>query len=249
MSPRTRGDLLADLAATINDLTDIRINVELYETEVVEGSKRTRVRKRHIDTFPSLLDALLEAMQPASTGDSSAAGFESRPSAELEPIAVLAMIREQSGVWARALNMAKRRTLADRLHGLISATHTDTQLGNLVHDAHGWLHRAKVATGWETASFTLNQACPYCSVKNALVVTGDLERARCGKCGAEWDEMTVGLLGQMLTANETLETMTQATCESLHGEAACRRIFGHHDEHRDERGHYWLADPDETISA
>lgn len=239
----TRGDMLADLAAAVNELTEVRHHVEVVEVEKREGTTRKRVRAKRVQEFPSLLDALLDAMQPATSGDASAAGFESRPAAELEPIAVVATITQEAGTWARALKARPRKTLAGQLHALISTNPTDTQMRNLVRDAEGWVRKARIATGWEIRAFTLNQPCPYCWTKNSLTVTGDLEKARCSKCTAEWDEMTIGLLGSMLTVNAEAETWVTARCESIHHEHTCQRLDGHYYEHRDSDGRYWYSTP------
>lgn len=253
---RTRPEMLAELADCINGLTEIRTESTPYEIEERDGQIRRRVMRRHVETFPCLLDSLVEAMQPAgATEQTAAAGFESRPSAELEPIAVLAQITSESGTWLRAFNLKPRATLADTLHALVGAKHTEVMLANLVKDARGWLNRAETATGWANRAFTLNEPCPQCGRKNSLTVNGTMTNAVCTRCGVDWPENYFGLLGQMIMANQHVETMTVATCDDLHGESACYRKAGHvdkqglPDEHRDARGHYWLSVPDETISA
>jgi hypothetical protein len=230
----TRGDLLADLAAAVNELVEPRHHAEIYETEVDRGTaKRRRIRRRHIITLPSLLQSLEDAMRP-STGEAGApAGYESRPAAELEPAAVMRLITDSSAMWARVFGIRKE-TLAGRLRGLVSAHHTDTQLETLTREAGYWVRRARLATGWDPAPFTLNQPCPYCWARNALTITGDLERARCSGCGQEWDELTIGLLGQMLTANETQETAVLVRC----GWEDCYRV-GPHDVHWRRDGRTW----------
>jgi hypothetical protein len=232
---RTRGELLAELAGYINDLTEVRHHVEIYETEINTGTRRRRTRRRHITTQPSLLVFLTQAMEPGSSEDMAAlGGFESRPAAAINPTSVMRTIVDDSARWARTLSMARYATLPGRLHGLVSAAMTDNQLHNLVGDARWWVHMAKIATGEEPEPFTLNQPCPYCWRKHALVIAGDLGHAHCKACAAEWDEVTIGLLGQMLTANETRETLTDEPCWW----ADCYRL-GSHLDHWGRDGRIW----------
>jgi hypothetical protein len=232
---KSRGDMLADLAAAVNELVEPRHHVETYETEIDKGTRRRRTRRRHLITLPGLLRSLVDAMEPGATGEIGApAGYESRPAAELEPANVHRMITDQSAIWCRAFGI-QRETLSGRLRALVGARHTDIQLDTLTHEVQYWVRRARLATGWDAAPFTLNQPCPYCWAKNKLTITGDLEKARCGACGREWDEQTIGLLGAMLTANETQETMTAVVrC----GWDDCYRI-GDHDVHDRGDGRTW----------
>lgn len=245
MSLPSRGDMLADLADAINELTEIRNHTELIEAEERDGLIRRRVRRKRIVTFPSLLDELAEAMKPGAAGEASAAGFESRPAAELEPINVMAMITEQSRVWANLLNV-ERSTLKGLLHGLVGAQHSDIQLASVLKDAAYWVKRARQATGWDESPMTLNLPCPYCWKRHTLVITSDLMKAKCKnpKCNAEWDEMTIGLLGQMLTSNAEVETMPQARCDSLLADLRCYRLETHIYEHVDHRGRWWYSTPE-----
>lgn len=239
----TRAELRADLADAVRELTEPRHHVEYLErsvTEVIDDGrrrkgKRTRQRRRHAVTLPSLLQALLEAMTPASSADSiGGSGFESRPSAELEPISVLRMITEQTGVWCRLLSV-DRATLVAALHGLVGSEATDEQLAHLAHDAERWVKRARLATGFDKAPLTLNQPCPYCGRRHAIVVTGDLTAGRCSRCGTEWTPDTIGLLADMLTANTTQVTMALPRCVWA---PDCHRM-GPHDEHADGSGRTW----------
>jgi hypothetical protein len=232
---RTRGDLIADLADHVNDLTQIRHHAEIREVTETIGDKRKRVRKRHIITMPSLLESLAIAMSPATTGDTTAAGYESRPPAALEPINVMLLIRTESNVWCSVLDV-RRATLSQRLSALVGAAHTDTQLALLEREAAAWVRKAKLATGWEAESFTLNQPCPNCFRKHCLTITGDLQYANCSRCSMSWDPNTIGLLTQMLTVNETYETLAVTTCNDR-GE--CYLASGHVEEHRNSTGRHW----------
>lgn len=240
---KTRGELLADLAGHVNELCDPRLHTEILESSVTvtavntgrgTKSKRTRQRRQHIVTLPSLIDCLTVAMSPSSTGDAaSSGGFESRPSAELEPINVMRLIREQATRHANDLGV-RRDGLKAILHGLVGAAHTDTQLRKLAQDAAYWARRARIATGFDPAPFTIDQPCPYCWTRHAITVTGDLLNGRCNRCGAMWDELTIGLLGQMMTANQTQTTMTLERC----GWDSCHKK-GPHVDHSDGTGRTW----------
>jgi hypothetical protein len=243
MSERTRAEWLIDLADAVNELTEPRTISEIVEVplieEVVNGrgrrkAKRTRVRRRHTITLPGLIHELGQAAIPGS-GEAGAAtgGFESKPSAELEPLSVLREITDDTGRLARRYSIDKP-TLTATLHALVSAPHSDAELRDLSRQATRWVRRAKIATGFEPAPITLNQPCPYCTARHALVLTGDMENARCTRCGVDWTPDTIGLLADMLRANETVETLPELRCWM----ADCTRR-GPHDQHQDERGRAW----------
>lgn len=241
--PKTRGDLLADLAAAVNELVEPRHHTEFLiktVTEPVEQShgrkksKRTRRRDKHTVTLPGLLEALLDAAVPGSTDAGGIGGtFESRPPAELEAIAVLREVAVGVQDAATKLDVI-RPTLAGMLHALVGARHTDDQLRALVRDAQRWVRRARIATGFDAAPITLGDPCPYCLRRNALVVTGDLTTAHCQRCGVEWDHDTIGLLAEMLRANTEQQTAVDVHC---HWPECGRR--GVHLEHVDPRGRTW----------
>ena len=244
MSERTRAEWLIDLADSINELTEPRTISEIVEVPVVveeiangrgrRRAKRTRVRRRHTITLPGLIAELGNAAIPGSAEAGAATGgFESKPSAELEPLSVLREITDDAGRLSRRYNI-DRPTLTATLHALVSAPHSDTQLRELARQANRWVHRAKVATGFEPAPITLDRPCPYCTAKNALVLSGDMTNARCTRCGIDWTPDTIGLLGDMLRANETVETMPELRCWM----ADCTRR-GEHVQHQDVRGRAW----------
>ena len=254
----TRAELLIDLADSINELTKPRQNTEPLEAWVTRPvvsrsgkirEKRTRERRQHVVTFPSLLDELRAAAIPGS-GDAGAAtgGFESRPSAELEPLAVFREIDHDAGFWARTFQV-ERDDLAGVLHALVGAPHDDPQLAEIARQAARWVHRAKVATGHEPPPVTLNQPCPLCGRKAALVVTADLQTAHCTRCMSRWTAYTIGLLTEMIKANEDNEVLALERCWMVD----CRK-YGDHAAHEDTRGRTWrdtceLSAPDETMSA
>jgi len=231
---RTRQDMLADLADLVRELTEPRTSTEYRETVKIDGQKRTRVREPHTITMPGLLQSLMNALEPGVTGELiGTASFESRPSADLEPLRVWRLIQTGTSEWCTQLGI-KRHTLTGALSGLVSATHTDSQLETIAYQVASWVKAARLATGWDAEPFTLNQHCPYCWAKNQITVTGDLEHARCGRCKTEWTHDTIGLLGQMLTNNQTQETLALQSCDW----PDCYRA-GQHDEHWTKDGRTW----------
>jgi hypothetical protein len=229
-----RPEMLANLADDIRELTQQRTHTEYRETTKTDGQKRTRIRQPHTITMPSLLHSLEAALEPGITGELiGTANFESRPSADLEPLHVWRTIRDETRHWCWTLDY-HRTTLAEQLSGLVSAHHTDTQLELITSDANRWVRQARIATGWDPAPFVLDQRCPYCQSKNQLQVTGDLEHATCRRCNTQWGHDTIGLLGQMLRTNTQQETATPIPCPW----EACYRQ-GPHTDHWTRDGKTW----------
>lgn len=238
----SRVDMLANLADNINELTQPRKNVEAIESSVTvtvetgrrKKVKRIRQRRMHIVEFPSLMDSLAEAAQPGQDGtQNGSAGYESRPSADLEPLAVLTMIETAAVIWSNTLDTTWGATWTLTLSAFVSAHHTDAQLFALEDETRDWVKRARIATGLDAPPITLGDPCPHCGRRNALVITGDLTAARCQRCLRRWTPDTIGLLSQMLTAN-THDTLTRPRCVWLE----CAQT-GEHDTHNDWRGNAW----------
>lgn len=210
-SPSDRGAMLAELAGVITEFLEPRHHAEIYETvKVTPKGTRTTVRQRHITTHPGLLIALHQAAEPAATGELGSSSFESKPSADLQAVAVLDEIRRAVTVWAGVLGI-QSRSLSICMSALVSARHTDNQLETILGEAKAWRRRARYATGFDPLPMTLNDPCPYCWRKNSLMIGGDLTWARCSRCGRAWDEMTIGLLGVMLEQNQQRETLAEST--------------------------------------
>lgn len=239
-----RRTLLIDLADAVNELTRPRQTTTFIEHSVSRvvttrtgkrRAKRTRERRRHVVTLPSLLAELGQAAVPgaAATSGSTGAGFESRPSAELDPVSVLREITDDLGFWVRVFDL-DASSLSKALAALVSAPHDDGQLALIAGQAQRWVHRARVATGHEPPPITMRDPCPYCMRRNSLVITGDLQSARCTRCGVKWSPDTIGLLADMLRTNQTQETAVAVPCWM----PDCVRA-GPHNEHEDGRGRVW----------
>lgn len=241
----TRTEQLTDLADSIRALTQSRQEATILEQSITQTittrsgkthAKRTRERRRHTVTHQSLLDELAQAAIPGANGTAATpAGFESRPAAELDPISVLREITDDASWWARALNLDEPN-LPKLLSALVSAHTDDAQLAYLTRQADRWVHRALVATGHEPPPVTLKDPCPYCGRHNSLTITGDLNAAKCGRCGTRWNINTIGLLADMIRANQEHETMTDHTIRCWMPDCTARGI---HDTHQDGRGRSW----------
>lgn len=228
---RSRESLHAELEQHIRALTHVRDNTEYVERRTNGGGKRSRRRLPHHVTLPPLLDALDDALVPAVTGSTGpAGGFESRPAAELEPAAVRRGIIDAAAWWAHELGVPP--TIA----ALLTADPTDEQLELLVAHAAFWVDRARQATGEDPGERVLADPCPYCWRRNALAIAGDLESARCTRCGVRWNLDTIGLLAQMIRDNQERETLADALGRCWMRDCSKR---GEHDEHQDDRGRTW----------
>lgn len=239
----TRGDLLADLAAAINELTEPRHHVEKYDRTAIipidtgarrKKARRSRERRQHHTSHVSLVIWLCDAAPGADPdGPSMAGGFESRPPADMDPVSVLREISDGARAWARTLGVT-RPDLTARLKGLVSARPTDSQLRELTREAERWVALARIAVGFDAPPLTGVLNCPECHARNSINVTGDLTFARCARCGAKWTHDQFGLLTLMLAANGTQETAVDVPCWMTD----CTRRGAHH-KHQDERGRTW----------
>lgn len=240
---RTRPQLLTDLADAVTELVEPRHHTEYLIKTVTTSvdanggrrrkAKRTRQRERHTVTLPGLLQSLSNAVVPGASisGAGSSGGFESRPAAELEAVAILRDIARDAQRWGKDLGLTRTATVAGTLRSLVSAPHTDEQLRALARDADRWVKRARIATGFDAAPITLGDPCPACGRRNALTITGDLEKATCDRCGTWWDHDTIGQLAELLRANQTQETAVTVRCVWPN----CPHM-GVHDVHQDGRG-------------
>ena len=236
---KARNELLADLADDVRELTEPRTHSEMRELVKVDGHKRTRVRERHTETHPSLLESLRQAARPGQTGEAtSMGGFESRPPADLEPIRVLRAIEAGADHWCNLLGRP-RATLNGQLAALVGADHTDQQLAVIHREVSRWVREARIATGWDAPSTVLNVPCPNCWARNTLTVNGDLDHARCAKCRQEWGPDMIGILSQMLTTSETQTTVAGGKCNDPNNDDRCYLVPEHADRHVAPNGRWW----------
>lgn len=240
--PMTRVGSLVELADAINELTRRTTHVEYVEHTITRTvttrsgkihGKRTRERRRHTTSLPPLLSELEAAAVPGSGEAGGLSAFESRPAAELAPLSVLREIADDAGFWARTFAIDEP-DLASTLQSLVSAPADPAQLERLTQQATRWVRRARLATGRDPQPVTITEPCPYCLRRHALVIAGDLQHAKCSRCGTRWTPDTIGLLADMLRTNTTQETAVAVPCWM----ADCTRR-GPHDLHQDARGRTW----------
>lgn len=230
---KTREALRAELEQHIRALTEVRDNTEYVEKRVTSTTTGRRSRRRlpHHVTLPPLLDALDDALVPAVTGETGqSTGYESRPAADLEPAAVHHGILQAATWWAHQLGVPPN------LPALLDANPTDEQLELLVHHAAYWVDRARQAAGEDPGERVLADECPACMRRNSLAISGDLQSARCTRCGTRWTHDTLGLLAQILRDNQERETLTDTLGRCWMPDCTKR---GPHDQHQDHRGRTW----------
>lgn len=250
MTTPTR-DYLVELADAVRELTEPRKSETRHEVRV--QNKRghwKRVRKTHRVELPCLLDSLAEAIEPASDGEALLANsFNSQPSADIAAIAATARIRSEALEWASELHVPVK-PLKVLLPALISAATTAGKVKPLSNAAKSWARTARLATGFDEP-FMPDIPCPYCAKSHSLVADLDpkdeTRKVFCRNCKVDWDESTIGLLSDMLLANQTRTTMTEAgPCPDF---PDCQARGGHV-RHYDSRGRYWpLEGLGDTLTA
>lgn len=173
-------------------------------------------RRSHKTDLPSLLDSLAEALEPASDGELLlTGGFESQPSADMGAIFTAARIQSEVLEWAAILEVDVKKpvAVAKLLPLFVSAVSGGGQVRDLCNDALGWVRQARLATGYDDP-YLPDVPCPICSKKH--VMTADLDakdgqsrKVHCRACKTNWDETNIGILAQMIEANQTRTTMAE----------------------------------------
>ncbi len=227
----------------IADLTEPRHVTEHYEYQITEHVRRPA---KHIQTLPGLLQALQDAIEPGGDNGQANGGkaFESRPPVRLDPIKVRRDIGRGARLWTQTLDL-KRHTTKGHLMAINAAVGamSDEWVKDLDRDTKRWIRQAKQATGEEPMPITLDQPCPECWKRNKLTITGTLDYAHCANCDMAWDQDTIGLLGQMLTANTTQETTARTRCDQADEGLRCYRYTNHDGYHLTQTGRYWADTP------
>jgi hypothetical protein len=226
----------------ITDLTEPRHVTEHYEYQITEHQRRPA---QHVQTLPGLLQALQDAIEPGGDNGQATGGrsFESRPPVRLDPIKVLRDIGRGARQWTQTLGLS-RQTTRGHLMAIksVASTMPDDLVNDLDRDTKTWIRQAKQATGEEPMPITLDQPCPECWKRNKLTITGTLDYAHCVNCDTTWDQDTIGLLGQMLTANTTEETISKTRCDHTDEGLRCYRYTNHDGYHLTQTGRYWATD-------
>lgn len=191
---RHRRSLCDGIQDRVDALT--RPIVTREEQRVWDGGRGRMLTRIVSLSHPSLLEQLQE---PAHTGTAgrSAPGHRSRAPANLAAVDALVLIQREAAAWVRYLTArppstdtpANLHTLASRAHDL------DTDdLDALASEVLRWWASARVVSGWETPAWRPNVRCMACNALGGIRVRPDPISAVCLKCGAAWDEQTVGLL-------------------------------------------------------
>jgi len=196
------GDLgaLIVLADAVRELTSPRTNAARFVRQDDRG--RAVEHAVHYTPHPSLLDQLRAAGTAGRGGDATmSGGYESRPAARLEAIDVLEGIEREVDDWlVRRFATDVRPTLEGNLHAVVglAASADDDLQARLARDVVSWQTRARVVTGWDSAPWRPNAACPACENVGTLRVRLEERCAACLHCKETWTPATIGILADHL---------------------------------------------------
>lgn len=196
-------DPLVSISDDVRQLVEGARHAERFEP-YDEQRRRHLPSRLHWTRHPSLLDQL-RAAETAGQGSSDGpmtGGYESRPTARLEALDRLHAIDQAVDDWlVRKLHTyGQRTTLEENLRALVGAAGDLDALGRtaLAREVCRWLTWARVVTGWESAPWRPNAACPMCEQRGGLRVRLEDHAAACLDCGETWDHGTLGLLADHL---------------------------------------------------
>lgn len=197
----TPPDPLTAIAGSVRELVEPARHAERFE-RFDEKTRRHLPSKLHWTRHPSLLDQLRAAETAGRGGDGGAlGGFESRPAARLEAIDRLMAIDQAVDDWlVRRLGADTRDSVEDNLRALVGAASRleERDRFRLQRETERWVAWARVVTGWDSAPWRPNAACPMCETNGSLRVRLDERLAACLHCGETWDSGTLGLLADHL---------------------------------------------------
>jgi hypothetical protein len=170
-----------------------------HVTAWVLSADRLRLEPRpHVVEHPSLLEQLELAVSGTSGPASGAPGYESKPAIRVEALDTLASIEREAASFVRSI-----------LHHLVPGG-VDQHLAFLVARAPTlrsddrrtldefvlrWWARARVTTTWDSPAARPFVPCPACDRRGTIRLRAEPLTAVCVACGAAWDEMTIGVLG------------------------------------------------------
>ena len=191
---------LADLVAALTEPVDhvehiVRDKTVRLRSAVPGGPVRYVVvheQETHRVRFPPLLVQLATAIEPSSSADAGARGYESSPSARIDAIDRLLAIEAGAAVWVVNVGGRLRDTTSANLRALVGGV-SDVDLRALVADARRWVTWARVVTGWDTPPRRLRQPCMACGVRGGVRVRLDPVSASCLDCGATWAQEDGGI--------------------------------------------------------
>jgi len=205
--PKTREELLAQLADHIGELVDPIEHAERYGVRSKTGHRRVaRVHRSH---HPSLLDELREAAGAVATyrpppGLTAVGTFAPAAAANLDAVDRLIAISADLARWMSQLKIRRDdRTTKARMRALVGAAARlpHAKLARLTSDVDRWRSWCRVLGAWEDPLPHLPTVpCPQCDTfpgeRAGLRIRLDRSAAVCLTCQAIWDENTVGILAE-----------------------------------------------------
>lgn len=215
-----------DLHELIHQLTHPHTHREPYSYD--DG--RTTYTLGHTTHQPSLIDQIWGTVGTRGQGgEVGATTPTSKPTANLDAIDCAADIDLAAARWLRDLGEDDPHDTIGcirRLHALTaSVDHCARPNAHRDHgrvtcctfhaieaDVRSWWVRARVLTGWETASVRINGTCPLCGEHGTVRVRYSAQLATCtnGTCRETWDEYSVGILAEHIRLEAQAEQFTPA---------------------------------------
>lgn len=195
---RTRDQVDDVVLSRISDrVQDLTQPVTTRQTQWVPSADGTRLEPTvHTVEHPPLV-VQLEIAVAGSTAGASGGGYESRPTANLEPLDALMVMREQVRAWVRIGLRGSPSSLGRDLVVLASRAHEldDDDLHALDRDVLRWWARARIVTTWDSPPLRPFVPCMACDARGKIRIRVDPLAAVCLACGAAWDSSTIGILG------------------------------------------------------
>lgn len=191
-----------DIHDLVNDLTREHAHREPYTSR----TGTTSWTAHHVTRVPSLIDQLRHAT-PATTGDTGAGGYASRPAAHLESLDTLIHLDHEAARWVRTLghdDPGDTTATIQLLHGLHANTPTCGRptpgptscctRHNIERDLRRWWTQARIVTGWDSPAWRPDNTCPVCDKRGGLRIRLSTSTGLCIECRETWDDTTIGLL-------------------------------------------------------
>ena len=198
-------DLRTQLADLIAELINPYEHAQEYTLRpaIPDTGRETQTIRVHRVRFPPLIVQLAMAVEPSTSTEAGARGYESSPTARIDAIDRLNAIRAATGLLLYDAGVKPTGHLGRDIRAIVGATMDDQLLRIAVKEARTWLTWARIVTGWDTPPVRPHVRCPICDHLGGIRVRFDPTNACCVECGTAWDESTVGLLAaEIVTAGE-----------------------------------------------
>jgi len=230
--PKTRDELLIQLADHIGELVDPIEHTERYGVRSPTGHRR--VARVHRSAHPCLLDQLAEAAGIPITADRRSTGLGARDqrvpaaAANLDAIDRLVAITAGLRRWTSTLKTwryypphelpSTKADLRAFVGAVANARVPKPQVARLAADVARWRNWCRVLGAWEDPVPHLPTVpCPHCDTlpdeRAGLRIRIDRSAALCLTCHATWDDDTIGLLAEHIRghfANQRARTRQRA---------------------------------------